>query len=330
MRANHFFYLITAMGLVLTTQASAIETRYVTLSANLDERTATVGALPPVEATFDELAAGSQFQASVAVIDATSTRHVLRVYFFHTSSAGGPYSDWLFQIYADGSEVGGEAGAPVQLAFGPIVFDANRKQVETDSKVPFYVLWATGASPTPITPILTQFTNHDSESVLKRASQDGCIDRCSRGSGQDFDGDGIDDVYIWRPSLGLWAIRKSATDGAEMLFKQWGLPGDYPMAGDYTGDRLADLVVWRPTNGWWYICPSHHGFDCPLQPIVEAFGLPGDRPVRADLDGDGILDFAVFRPEFGLLFYKSSRTGETVQQQWGLPGDIPVGARPNE
>lgn len=143
----------------------------------------------------------------------------------------------------------------------------------------------------------------------------------------DYDGDGWDDIAVWRPSDGFWWIlqstRGASTAPADILYRQWGLPGDHPMPGDYTGDGVADMVIWRPTDGNWFVCTSESGFDCTNFEITQ-FGLPGDMPIKADFDGDGTLDKAVWRPSSGTWFYLRSSDGVIGATQWGLPGDWPL------
>lgn len=50
----------------------------------------------------------------------------------------------------------------------------------------------------------------------------------------DYDGDGITDIAVWRPSTGIWYIRTSASDYASSSAFQFGLNGDIPM-GDRRG-----------------------------------------------------------------------------------------------
>ena len=64
----------------------------------------------------------------------------------------------------------------------------------------------------------------------------------------DYDGDGVTDPTVFRPSTGLlvhpaveYQLHASAT-------YQWGLTGDVPMPGDYDGDGTTDLAVYRPSQ----------------------------------------------------------------------------------
>jgi hypothetical protein len=144
---------------------------------------------------------------------------------------------------------------------------------------------------------------------------------------EDYDGDGWDDVAVYRPSSGYWAVLKStrgaSTSLEDIIWKQWGLPGDHPMPGDFDGDGKSDLVVYRPSSGIWCVCRSSEEFDCRRASMTQ-FGLPGDYPVKGDFDGDGILDFAVWRPSTGQWFYRRSSSGEIEAVQWGFSGDWPI------
>jgi hypothetical protein len=143
----------------------------------------------------------------------------------------------------------------------------------------------------------------------------------------DYDRDGWDDIAVWRPSSGYWAVlqssRASSPAAEDVVWRQWGLPGDHPLPGDFDGDGKADLAVWRPSNGTWYVCSSLNRYNCSEGRAVQ-FGLPGDYPVRSDFDGDGILDFVVWRETNGIWFVRRSSDDEVMHVQWGLSGDIPL------
>jgi len=62
----------------------------------------------------------------------------------------------------------------------------------------------------------------------------------------DFDGDGTNDIGVFRPSAGLWAIR-----GVTRVY--FGGSGDDPVPGDYNGDGVVDIGLFRPSAGLWAV-----------------------------------------------------------------------------
>ncbi len=62
----------------------------------------------------------------------------------------------------------------------------------------------------------------------------------------DFNGDGRDDVGVFRPASGLWAVR-----GVTRAY--FGAAGDIPVPGDYNHNGRADIAVFRPSSGLWAI-----------------------------------------------------------------------------
>jgi hypothetical protein len=104
----------------------------------------------------------------------------------------------------------------------------------------------------------------------------------------DFDGDGIGDLCVWRPTDGTWYLRFSLIGRGDTRSVQWGLPGDVPMAADFDGDGLMDLAVYRPSEGRWYVQFSHwtswDTVPMPTLPCLNDGCIPpvsqpcGDRP----------------------------------------------------
>lgn len=60
----------------------------------------------------------------------------------------------------------------------------------------------------------------------------------------DFNGDGQDDVAVYRSTNGLWAVR-----GITRLY--FGAVGDVPIPGDYNNDGTADIAIFRRSTGMW-------------------------------------------------------------------------------
>lgn len=105
----------------------------------------------------------------------------------------------------------------------------------------------------------------------------------------DYDGDGLTDIAVWRPTEGNWYIRPSSVPGSFDV-RLWGILGDIPVPADYDGDGRDDLAVWRPSTGGWFVILSGGGFIFDVR-----FGQNGDTPIPGDYDGDGKADLAVFR-----------------------------------
>ena len=124
----------------------------------------------------------------------------------------------------------------------------------------------------------------------------------------DFDGDGITDLGVFRPSsdrmpgASEWIILRSQAGPQSILFGGSGL--DVPAVGDFDGDGRADIAVFRPVSDLlpgaaeWFILPSNSG-----QAFRVSFGAAGglDLPAVADYDGDGRADIAAFRPSSDLV-----------------------------
>jgi hypothetical protein len=140
----------------------------------------------------------------------------------------------------------------------------------------------------------------------------------------DFDGDGNDDMTVYRSATGQWFILGSS---AGYQTYNWGSAahGDVPVSGDFDGDAKADVAIFRRASGEWFVRRSSNG-----GVLQVGWGAPslGDVPVPADFDGDGKADIAVYRQSSGQWFIRRSSNTTLLQVNWGAPslGDVPVPA----
>lgn len=131
----------------------------------------------------------------------------------------------------------------------------------------------------------------------------------------DFDGNGTDDVAVYRPSDGMWYIRNQPP------FVQWGgQSGDVPVPGDYDGDGDTDVAIYRASEGIWYIKDQ--------LPYMQ-WGISGDIPVPADYDGNGTTDIATFRPSEGIWYVKPEPVSSVVVGAVGDACSTPTDCAPS-
>lgn len=146
---------------------------------------------------------------------------------------------------------------------------------------------------------------------------------------EDFDGDGQDDLAVWRgvaasgPMGGFFYTFTSSDSTVNEI--DFGQTGDNPtVTGDYDGDGSADPAVFR--------CPvSPPGGQCTFFYQGSAGGgeitffdwgnnsSNNVRPYPGDFDGDGSYDFCTFENGLYSLFRSSDSGTEFIQ--WGLATD---------
>ena len=138
-----------------------------------------------------------------------------------------------------------------------------------------------------------------------------------RSNDSDFDGDGSNDLAVFRPSTGTWFSLNSSGFTVESL----GSAQDKVVSADYDGDGKTDKAVFKvlPSGAVWEIRRSSDGGTTSVQ-----FGAANDIPARGDYDGDGRSDVAVFRPSNGTWYIQTSGNWSYRVIQFGIAGDVPV------
>lgn len=142
----------------------------------------------------------------------------------------------------------------------------------------------------------------------------------------DYDGDGKDDVAVWRSGAATVAsfyILQSATNTLRQ--EAFGQTGDNPtVVGDYDGDGKDDLAVYRAgaagQQSTWYYRTTPNG-----AVTYVPWGIGGDFVAPGDYDGDGKYDFVVMRNDGGSArFWQRLATGTTSTSVFGLNTDLIV------
>ena len=114
------------------------------------------------------------------------------------------------------------------------------------------------------------------------------VEEYSIRKGADFDGDGTDDIGIFRPNNGLWAVK-----GITRAY--FGAQSDIPVPGDYHGDHTtrAAMTVFRPNTGLWAVRGLTRLYFGSSQDIPVPGNYTGSLPARNT-------DMAVFNNSVGL------------------------------
>jgi len=124
----------------------------------------------------------------------------------------------------------------------------------------------------------------------------------SRTVSGDYDGDGKDDIALFRPSSRMWCIR-----GQSRFY--FGNSDDIPVPGDYDGNGTSEIALYRPSIGLWALGGITRFY----------FGSSADIPVPEDYNGDGSCEAAIFREADGLWVIRA-----VTRTYFGGSGDIPL------
>jgi hypothetical protein len=151
---------------------------------------------------------------------------------------------------------------------------------------------------------------------------------------EDFDGDGKDDIAVWRVTnnegRAYFYILRSSDNTFQT--EQFGTTGDNPsVVGDYDGDNRIDVAVYRrpgslaslpcgANSGVWFY--RSVGTPAGIFKYI-CWGAANDIPVPGDYDGDNKMDAAVFRETTG-TFHVAKSGGGTEAVVFGASGDVTV------
>ena len=205
-----------------------------------------------------------------------------RVAFRYFVELGGPTGDNSNFIGIDTFEY-----IPAAAPAGDAPVDFNG-----DGKTDFVAVRNTGGGPSGQ---ITWFWNLNGSAAPTAASAWGiATDFFVSG---DYDGDGKDDISVWRPgaaTVATFYILNSAT--STLRQEAFGQTGDDPtVVGDYDGDGKDDLAVYRAgasagAQSTWYFRTTANG------PVTFVpWGQNGDFPAPGDYDGNGKADFMIQR-----------------------------------
>ncbi len=138
--------------------------------------------------------------------------------------------------------------------------------------------------------------------------------------GQNFDGEGGDDLAIYDPEDYKWHIR-TKTGESILNGAPWGFPGVVPAPGRYFGNDRAQLGVYHPSSGRWFLRDIYSGV---VRNGIQ-WGYTGTLAVPGDYNGDGVDDLAVYAPSTGQWNVLCARTGRRIlQQHFGFLRGLPV------
>jgi hypothetical protein len=144
----------------------------------------------------------------------------------------------------------------------------------------------------------------------------------------DWDGNGVTDVGVFRPSRGEFVLRvPQGGNTFSTITVNFGAPGDLPVAGDWNGDGIDTPGVFRPGSvGTFLLTNTITNGSAPSPDIVFSFGVNGDRPVAGDWDGDTVDTIGVFRTNGVGEFHLSNdfENSTDIFFNFGTKGDLPL------
>jgi subtilisin-like proprotein convertase family protein len=234
-------------------------------------------------------------------------------------------------VWADAADTGNPATAPdvvqdLPFFLNTLVTNDAPVDFDGDGKTDFAVVRNIGAGASGATNQLRWF--YSPSSIGGTVARDWGV-ATDRFVAEDFDGDGKDDITVWRPAAATVAafyILQSQTNTVRV--DTFGQTGDDPtVVGDYDGDNKADVAVYRAgaTAGaqstWFYRGSLNNpGNNITFTP----WGSNGDFPAPGDYNGDGRNDFVIQRVTGTPSFWSRTSTGVVSVTPFGTATDVIV------
>jgi hypothetical protein len=147
---------------------------------------------------------------------------------------------------------------------------------------------------------------------------------------QDFDGDGIFDLAVYRPGDQKTYIIPSTNTNTALIYDFGSGTAEHTVRGDYTGDGKEDISFWEPLSGTFTSLLSDKGFDTEKAKLKDPdhyreFDLGEyflDLPLSWNTDGNKHL-YTIINHQTGVRkFYPDNdKSKGLIILQWGLSGD---------
>ena len=238
-------------------------------------------------------------------------------------------------VWADAADIGAPATAAdivqdIPFYLNNLVTNNAPVDFNGDGKTDFVVVRNIGAGASGATNQLRWFYNINSSSAGTIGTDWGIS--TDNLTPVDFDGDGKDDIAVWRPAAATMAAFYVLQSGTNTLrIDRFGQTGDDPsVVGDYDGDGKADPAVYRAgaTAGAQSIWYYRGSFNNPSGNVTFLpWGVGSDFPSPGDFDGDGKMDVNVQRNDgTGQALFITRRSGDAsiTYTHFGLPSDFTV------